>query len=67
MALDKFKIKERIDYLYTELRHTAATFVYKPDEIAKIKQCIYDLQDECDHEYQNGKCIYCRKEENNAN
>ena len=67
MALDNFQIKERTDYLYNELRKTAATFIYKPDEINKIKQCIYDLQDQCNHEYINGKCIYCRKEENNVN
>ena len=66
MALDNFKIKERIDYLYKELRQTAATFVYKPDEIEKIKKCIFDLQDQCNHEYQNGRCIYCRKEKENA-
>lgn len=63
MALDKFEIKKRIDYLYNELRQTAATFVYKPDEIKKLKDCIYNLQHECNHEYKNGKCIYCRKEE----
>ena len=62
MALDNFEIKGRIDYLYTELRQTAATFIYKPDEIEKIKQCIFELQDQCNHEYQNGRCIYCRKE-----
>lgn len=64
--MENVNIKERIDYLYTELRNTAATFVYKPDEIAKIKQCIYELQDQCNHEYQNGRCIYCRKEQDNA-
>ena len=66
MALDNFKIKKRIDYLYTELRKTAATFVYKPDEIETIKKCIFDLQNQCNHEYENGRCIYCRKEEHNA-
>lgn len=67
MALDNFEIKERIDYLYNELRKTAATFIYKPDDIIKIKECIYDLQDQCNHEYKNGRCIYCRKEEHNVN
>ena len=67
MELNNFQIKEKIDYLYTELRNTASTFVYKPDEIRKIKECIYDLQDQCNHKYENGRCIYCRKEENNVN
>ena len=67
MALNNFEIKERVDYLYSKLRETAATFVYKPDEINKIKHCIYELQDQCNHEYKNGRCIYCRKDEENAN
>lgn len=67
MELNNFEIKERIDYLYTQLRNSAATFIYKPDEINKIKQCIYELQDQCNHKYENKRCIYCRKEENNVN
>lgn len=67
MALNNFEIKERVDYLYSKLRETAATFVYKPDEINKIKHCIYELQDQCNHEYKNGRCIYCRKDKENAN
>ena len=63
MALDKFQIKERADYLYNELRGMASTFIYNPDKIEKIRKCIFDLQDQCNHEYQNGRCIYCRKEE----
>lgn len=66
MALNNLKIKERIDFLYTELRNIASTFIYKPDEISKIQQCIFDLQDQCTHKYENGRCIYCRKEEDNV-
>ena len=67
MELNNFQIKERIDYLYNQLRETAATFIYKPNEIEKIKQGIYELQNKCNHKYENGRCIYCRKEEKNVN
>ena len=56
-------IKEQIDDLYEKLAKSAATFIYKPDEIRKIKQNIFELQDKCNHNFINGKCIYCRKEE----
>lgn len=56
-------IKEEIDDLYTSLNRCAATFIYKPDEIKKIKEKIFNLQNDCPHKFENGKCIYCRKEE----
>ena len=48
--MENDNIKERIDFLYQELRNTAATFIYQPDKIKKIKDCIYELQNECKHE-----------------
>lgn len=59
-------IKQQIDDLYEKLVNSAMTFIYKPDEINKIRQNIFELQKKCFHEYQNGKCIYCRKEQGNA-
>ena len=57
-------IKKEINTLYQKLVESAATFIYKPDEIKKIKQEIFKLQEKCPHQYENGKCIYCRKDEN---
>jgi len=56
-------IKQEIDSLYDKLVKSAATFVYKPNEIKEIKDRIFKLQNNCPHEYKNGKCIYCRKDE----
>lgn len=59
-------IKQQVDELYEKLAQSAMTFVYKPDEIEKIRQNIFELQDHCFHKYVNGKCIYCRKGQGNA-
>lgn len=59
-------IKEQVDNLYEKLIQSAMTFVYKPDEITKIRNDIFELQNKCFHEYVNGKCIYCRKEQENV-
>ena len=66
MELDNFQIKEKINWLYNDLARAAATFIYNPDEIKEIKNQIFELQEKCNHEYVNRKCIYCRKEENNV-
>lgn len=56
-------IKQKVDDLFEKLVKSAASFIYKPDEIKRIKEDIYKLQNKCEHKYENGKCIYCRKEE----
>ena len=56
-------IREEIDNLYDQLVKSAATFIYKPAEIKQIKEKIFKLQSKCPHEFENGKCIYCRKDE----
>ena len=61
--MDYNEIKEKIDNLYTKLVQSTATFVFKPDEIKQIKQDIFELQEQCNHKFENGKCIYCRKDE----
>lgn len=63
MEYDNFKIKEEVDNLYEKLVRSAATFVFKPNEIKQIKQEIFNLQKQCKHKFINGKCVYCRKEE----
>ena len=63
MDYDNFKLKDEIDILYNQLTKSAATFVLKPNEIKQIKQNIFELQNKCNHKFENGKCIYCRKEE----
>lgn len=59
-------IKEQIDKLYEKLTQSAMSFIYKPDEIEKIRQDIFELQEHCFHEYVNGKCIYCRRLQGNV-
>lgn len=39
-----------------------ATFVLNP-EAQKIQNAIYELQSQCPHEYVDGECKYCGKEE----
>lgn len=63
MGYDKFELRNKINSLYEQLQQSAATFILKPKEIEKIRENIYSLQEECKHEFKNGKCIYCRKEE----
>jgi len=63
MDYDKFELQNKIDELYEKLYQSAATFIFKPNEIKQIKQNIFELQKQCNHEFKNGKCIYCRKEE----
>jgi len=64
--MENVSIKQQIDNLYEKLAQSAMTFIYKPDEIAKIRENIFELQNKCHHEYVNGKCIYCRKVRGNA-
>lgn len=39
-----------------------ATFVLNP-EAQKIQNEIYELQQKCPHEFENGECKFCGKEE----
>lgn len=66
MDYDKFEIKNKINDLYNQLQQSAATFIYNPNEIEKIRQDIFKLQEKCFHKYENDKCIYCRKEQGNV-
>lgn len=61
--MDYNEINNKINELYTKLAKSAATFILKPNEIKEIKQQIFNLQNNCEHKFENGKCIYCRKEE----
>lgn len=61
--VNNFEIREKVDDLYEKLVRSAATFVFKPNEIKQIKEQIFNLQEQCNHKFENGKCIYCRKEE----
>ena len=64
--MENVSIKQQIDELYEKLNQSVMTFIYKPDEIAKIRNDIFELQNKCFHEYVNGKCIYCRKGQGNV-
>ena len=61
--VNNFEIREKVDNLYEKLVYSAATFIFKPNEIKQIKEQIFNLQEQCNHKFENGKCIYCRKEE----
>lgn len=61
--INNFEIKDKVDNLYEKLVRSAATFIFKPNEIKQIKEQIFSLQEQCNHKFENGKCIYCRKEE----
>lgn len=61
--VNNFEIREKVNDLYEKLVHSAATFIFKPNEIKQIKEQIFNLQEQCNHKFENGKCIYCRKEE----
>ena len=60
-------IRKQINFLNGKLQASAATFTYKPGEIEEIKNQIFALQERCPHKFENGKCKYCDKGENNAN
>lgn len=64
--MENVSIKKQIDELYEKLIKSAATFIYNPDEINKIRQDIFELQNKCHHYFKNGECIYCRKEQGNV-
>ena len=61
--INNFEIRDKVDDLYEKLVRSAATFIFKPNEIKQIKEQIFNLQEQCNHKFENGKCIYCRKEE----
>ena len=61
--INNFEIRDKVDDLYEKLVRSAATFIFKPNEIKEIKEQIFNLQEQCNHKFENGKCIYCRKEE----
>lgn len=63
---NNFIIKQQVDELYDKLIKSSATFIYNPNELNKIRTDIFNLQENCNHKYENGKCIYCRKEQENA-
>ena len=53
-------IKENVDELFNELE--AALFVLNP-KATEITEKIGKWQTNCPHEFENGKCKYCRKSE----
>lgn len=64
--MDVKKIKMRADELYEKLDLSQAFFVHVP-EIENYLRELTELENQCSHEYLNGKCIYCRKEMNKDN
>ncbi len=57
------EIKTKVDALTDELNNRLKTFVLT-GRIAEIMEEIEGLRNECTHDFVNGVCIYCGKEEN---
>lgn len=58
------EIRKQIDEIYQEIENllNPSSFVLKP-EVAILNDEIEKLQKQCSHEFENGQCIYCDKEE----
>ena len=51
--VNNFEIREKVDDLYEKLVRSAATFIFKPNEIKQIKEQIFSLQEQCNHKHSN--------------
>lgn len=57
------EIKEQIDRYRQIMRNSSRTqFVLLP-EIEEMANKIKELQEVCPHEFKDGRCIYCGKEQ----
>ena len=60
--MDRDFIKTRIAELKDALEKGQTSFILSR-ELRSYRKEIKELQSICEHEYQNGMCIYCEKEE----
>lgn len=60
--MDKIFIKDRIRELKDALEKGQSSFILSR-ELRAYRKEIKELQSICEHEYENGICIYCTKEE----
>lgn len=60
--MDKFAIKERVDFIKETIKNSVDNFVLNK-EIKQYRKELHNLQKKCPHEFVNGECIYCGKEE----
>ena len=58
------EIRKRIDELYAQIEelHNPSSFVLN-QPICDLNREIHELQEQCQHEYLNGLCRFCDKEE----
>lgn len=56
--MDKDYIRTRIDFLKQAILDSTDSFTLNP-EILNYKAELKKLRAECQHEYENGFCVYC--------
>lgn len=60
--MDKFAIKERVKFIKEAIKNSMDNFVLNK-EIRQYRKELRNLQKNCPHEFINGECVYCGKEE----
>jgi hypothetical protein len=60
--MDKNEIRERINFLKEALEKGQESFILSR-ELRLFRKELKKIQSECEHEFQDGICIYCDKHE----
>ena len=57
------EIRDKINFIYTEIDKISErdTFVLN-ENIKRLYERLNEIQNKCEHEFENGICIYCDKE-----
>lgn len=57
------EIRDKINFIYTEIDKISErdTFVLN-ENIKRLYERLNEIQSKCEHEFENGICIYCDKE-----
>lgn len=56
--MDKFSIQRRVSSIHEEIEEMLDGFILNP-RIQELKHELHDLQEQCEHEYNNGVCVWC--------
>ena len=60
--MDKFQLKIKAADLRKKIENCYTQFLFDPN-IKEYKEELDKLQKQCIHQYENGHCIWCGKEE----
>lgn len=60
--MDKFQLKIKAADLRKKIQNCYTQFLFDPN-INEYKEELDKLQKQCIHQYENGYCIWCGKEE----